>query len=163
MRSGGEAIFCVVDLHSITTPFEPEALREATLSVFTWLIATGLDPEKSIVFVQSQVRAHPEAAWLLGAVTSFGELRRMTQFKEKAEGQEFVSAGFSTTRSSWPRTSSSTAPTSSPSATTSASTSSLHATSPSASTSASARRSSSRAVSTPRKVRGSRTCRSRNG
>jgi tryptophanyl-tRNA synthetase len=91
--SGGEAIFCVVDLHSITTAFEPEALREATLSVFTWLIATGLDPEKSIVFVQSHVRAHPEAAWLLGAVTSFGELRRMTQFKEKAEDQEFVSAG----------------------------------------------------------------------
>jgi tryptophanyl-tRNA synthetase len=92
-RSGGEAVFCVVDLHSITTPFEPEALRESTLAVFAWLIATGLDPERSIVFVQSQVRAHPEAAWLLGAVTSFGELRRMTQFKEKAEDQEFVSAG----------------------------------------------------------------------
>ena len=92
-RSGGEAVFCVVDLHSITTPFEPEALREATLSVFAWLIATGLDPDRSIVFVQSNVPAHPEAAWLLGAVTSFGELRRMTQFKEKAEGQEFVSAG----------------------------------------------------------------------
>ncbi|MBD0330057.1 MAG: tryptophan--tRNA ligase [Thermoleophilia bacterium] len=90
---GGEAFFCVVDLHSITTPFEPEALREATLSVAAWLFATGLDPDRSTVFVQSHIRAHAEAAWLLGAATSFGELRRMTQFKEKAEGQEFVSAG----------------------------------------------------------------------
>ena len=91
--SGGEAFFCVVDLHSITTPFEPEVLREATLSVFAWLIATGLDPDRSTVFVQSQVPAHSEAAWLLGGVTSWGELRRMTQFKERAEEQEFVSAG----------------------------------------------------------------------
>jgi tryptophanyl-tRNA synthetase len=90
---GGEAYFCVVDLHSITTPFEPDALREATLSVAAWLFATGLDPERSTVFVQSQVPAHAEAAWLLGAVTAWGELRRMTQFKEKAEDQEFVSAG----------------------------------------------------------------------
>jgi tryptophanyl-tRNA synthetase len=89
----GEAFFCVVDLHSITTPFEPEVLHEATLSVGAWLFATGLDPERSTVFVQSHVEAHAEAAWLLGAVASFGELRRMTQFKEKAEEQEFVSAG----------------------------------------------------------------------
>jgi len=91
--AGGQAFFCVVDLHSITTAFEPAALRESTLSVFAWLIATGLDPERSTVFVQSQVPTHPDAAWLLGAVTSFGELRRMTQFKEKSEDQEFVSAG----------------------------------------------------------------------
>jgi tryptophanyl-tRNA synthetase len=89
----GDAFFCVVDLHSITTPFEPDALRESTLSVSAWLFATGLDPDRSTVFVQSHVPAHAEAAWLLSAVTSFGELRRMTQFKEKAEGQEFVSAG----------------------------------------------------------------------
>jgi len=93
---GGEAFFCVVDLHSITTPFEPEALREATLSVGAWLFATGLDPERSTVFAQSHVEAHAEAAWLLSAVTAFGELRRMTQFKEKAEDQEFVSAGLFT-------------------------------------------------------------------
>jgi tryptophanyl-tRNA synthetase len=92
-RDGGQAFFCVVDLHSITTPFEPEALRESTLSVAAWLFATGLDPERSTVFVQSHVTAHAEAAWLLGAVTAFGELRRMTQFKEKSEGQDFVSAG----------------------------------------------------------------------
>jgi tryptophanyl-tRNA synthetase len=92
-RDGGEAFFCVVDLHSITTPFEPDSLRESTLAVAAWLFATGLDPDRSTVFVQSQVAAHPEAAWLLGAVTAFGELRRMTQFKEKSEGQDFVSAG----------------------------------------------------------------------
>ena len=89
----GDAFFCVVDLHSITTPFEPDVLHEATLSVAAWLFATGLDPQRSTVFVQSHVTAHPEAAWLLSAVASFGELRRMTQFKERAEEQEFVSAG----------------------------------------------------------------------
>src|SRR5687767_4659948 len=90
---GGEAFFCVVDMHSITTPFEPDALRESTLSVGAWLFATGLDPDRSTVFVQSQVTAHAEAAWLLGAVTAYGELRRMTQFKERAAEQDFVSAG----------------------------------------------------------------------
>ncbi len=89
----GDAFFCVVDLHSITTPFEPDVLRESTLSVAAWLFATGLDQQRSTVFVQSHVQAHAEAAWLLSAVTSFGELRRMTQFKERAEEQEFVSSG----------------------------------------------------------------------
>ena len=88
----GEAFFCIVDLHSITTPFEPEGLHEATLAGAAMLFATGLDPDRSTVFAQSQVTAHAEAAWLLGSVTSFGELRRMTQFKEKAAEQEFVSA-----------------------------------------------------------------------
>ena len=92
----GDAFFCIVDLHSITTPFEPEALQEATLAGAAMLFATGLDPDRSTVFVQSHVQAHAEAAWLLGAVTAFGELRRMTQFKEKAEEQEFVSAGLFT-------------------------------------------------------------------
>src|SRR3954454_22515763 len=89
----GEAFFCIVDSHSITTPFEPESLHEATLAGAAMLFATGLDPDRSTVFVQSHVTAHAEAAWLLGSVTSFGELRRMTQFKEKAADQEFVSAG----------------------------------------------------------------------
>ena len=93
---GGEAFFCVVDLHSITTPFEPAVLRESTLSVAAWLFATGLDPNRSTVFAQSHVMAHAEAAWLLSAVTSYGELKRMTQFKEKSEGQDFVSAGLFT-------------------------------------------------------------------
>ena len=90
---GGEAFFCVVDLHSITTPFDPSVLRESTLSVGAWLFATGLDPERSTVFVQSHVPAHAEGAWLLGAVTAYGELRRMTQFKDRAAEQEFVAAG----------------------------------------------------------------------
>src|SRR6266511_890736 len=89
----GVAFFCVVDLHSITTPFEPDAVTESTLSVAAWLFATGLDAGRSTVFVQSHVKAHAEAAWLLSAVTSWGELRRMTQFKERSEEQDFVSAG----------------------------------------------------------------------
>jgi tryptophanyl-tRNA synthetase len=89
----GEAFFCIVDLHSITTEYEPEELRESTLSLAAVLFAAGLDPHRCTLFVQSHVKAHPEAAWLLGSVTSFGELRRMTQFKEKGEQQEFLSAG----------------------------------------------------------------------
>jgi tryptophanyl-tRNA synthetase len=89
----GEAYFCIVDLHAITVPHDPDELRDGTLDIAAMLFATGLDPDRSTVFVQSHVPAHAEAAWLLSAVTSFGELRRMTQFKEKAEEQEFVSAG----------------------------------------------------------------------
>ena len=61
----GEAFFCIVDLHSITTPLEPGELREATLDLAAMLFATGLDPDRSTVFVQSHVTAHAEAAWLL--------------------------------------------------------------------------------------------------
>jgi tryptophanyl-tRNA synthetase len=89
----GEAFFCIVDLHSITTAYEPEQLRESTLSLTAMLFATGLDPERSTVFAQSHVTAHAEAAWLLSSATAFGELRRMTQFKDRSEQQEFVSAG----------------------------------------------------------------------
>src|SRR5580765_6640094 len=92
-QAEGEAFFRIVDLHSITTPIEPAELREYTLAGAAMLFATGLDPDRSTVFAQSHVVAHAEAAWLLSAATSFGELRRMTQFKEKSEGQDFVSAG----------------------------------------------------------------------
>jgi tryptophanyl-tRNA synthetase len=92
----GDAFFCIVDLHAITVPHDPARLREGTLDIAAMLFATGLDPERSTVFVQSHVTAHAEAAWLLSAVASMGELRRMTQFKEKAEGQAFVSAGLFT-------------------------------------------------------------------
>jgi tryptophanyl-tRNA synthetase len=92
LQSQGETFLCIVDLHSITVPYEPEDLRMRTLDLAAMLFATGMDPERSTVFVQSHVTAHPEAAWLLGAVTSVGELRRMTQFKDKSERQEFVSA-----------------------------------------------------------------------
>jgi tryptophanyl-tRNA synthetase len=92
----GEAFFCIVDLHSITVPHDPDALRESTLDLAAMLLATGIDPDRSTVFVQSQVPAHAEAAWLLGCVATFGELRRMTQFKDKGQGQESVSAGLFT-------------------------------------------------------------------
>ena len=88
----GEGFFCIVDLHAITVEHDPEELRRLTLHLAAMLFATGLDPERSTVFVQSHVAAHSEAAWLLSSVASFGELRRMTQFKEKADRQEFVSA-----------------------------------------------------------------------
>jgi tryptophanyl-tRNA synthetase len=92
----GDAFFCIVDLHSITVEYDPADLRERTLDLAAMLFATGLDPDRSTVFAQSQVAAHAEAAWLLSSVTSFGELRRMTQFKDKSERHEFVSAGLFT-------------------------------------------------------------------
>ena len=91
-----DTIICIVDLHSITVAYDPEDLRESTLSLAALLIASGIDPERCTLFVQSHNRDHPEATWLLSAVASMGELRRMTQFKEKAEQQEFVSVGLFT-------------------------------------------------------------------
>jgi tryptophanyl-tRNA synthetase len=92
----GEAFFCIVDLHSITVEHDPADLHDRTLDLFSMLIATGLDPERSTVFAQSHVTAHAEASWLLSAVTSYGQLGRMTQFKDKADRREFVSAGLFT-------------------------------------------------------------------
>jgi tryptophanyl-tRNA synthetase len=88
----GDVFLCIVDLHSITVAYEPDDLRERTFDLAAMLFATGMDPDRAAVFVQSHVTAHAEAAWLLAAATSFGELRRMTQFKDKSEEQEFVSA-----------------------------------------------------------------------
>jgi tryptophanyl-tRNA synthetase len=88
-----DAIYCVVDLHAMTMPYDPAVLRRRTREVATLLFAAGLDPERSLVFVQSQVGAHAECTWILNCVATFGELRRMTQFKEKSEGQESVTAG----------------------------------------------------------------------
>jgi tryptophanyl-tRNA synthetase len=92
----GDAFFCIVDLHSITVEYDPAELRSSTLNLYAMLVATGLDPDRSTIFAQSHVAAHAEAAWLLSAVTSYGQLGRMTQFKEKGERQEFVSAGLFT-------------------------------------------------------------------
>jgi tryptophanyl-tRNA synthetase len=92
----GDAFFCIVDLHSITVEYDPDDLRARTLDLAAMLFATGLDPERSTVFCQSHVTAHAEAAWLLSAVTSYGQLGRMTQFKDKGEGRDFVSAGLFT-------------------------------------------------------------------
>ena len=92
----GEGFFCIVDLHSITVEYDPEEFRELTLDLAAMLFATGLDPERSTVFAQSHVPAHAEAAWLLGGVTSYGQLGRMTQFKDKSDRHEFISAGLYT-------------------------------------------------------------------
>src|SRR4026209_1002744 len=92
----GDGFFCIVDLHSITVEYDPDDLRTRTLDLASLLFATGLDQERSTVFCQSHVTAHAEAAWLLSAVTSSGQLGRMTQFKDKGEGRDFVSAGLFT-------------------------------------------------------------------
>ncbi|HEY8406917.1 MAG TPA: tryptophan--tRNA ligase [Gaiellaceae bacterium] len=92
----GDAFFCIVDLHSITVEHDPEELRTSTLDLAAMLFAAGLDADKSTVFCQSHVTAHAEAAWLLAAVTSYGQLGRMTQFKDKSESSDFISAGLFT-------------------------------------------------------------------
>jgi tryptophanyl-tRNA synthetase len=92
----GEAFFCIVDLHSITADYDPQDLHDRTLDLAALLYAVGLDPDRCTLFLQSHVTAHAESAWLLSAVTGFGQLGRMTQFKEKGEGKEFVSAGLFT-------------------------------------------------------------------
>jgi tryptophanyl-tRNA synthetase len=91
-----DAFFCIVDLHSITVEYDPQELRDSTLDLAAMLFATGIDSERSTVFCQSHVTAHAEAAWLLSAVASYGQLGRMTQFKEKSDRHEFVSAGLFT-------------------------------------------------------------------
>ena len=90
----GEAIYCIVDLHAITVPHDPAELRERLYDTTAILIAAGLDPERCILFRQSDVKEHTELCWLLGSVTAWGDLNRMHQFKEKSEQQrELVSAG----------------------------------------------------------------------
>jgi tryptophanyl-tRNA synthetase len=90
----GEGIYCIVDLHAITVPHDPAELRERLYDTTAILIAAGLDPERCILFRQSDVREHTELSWLLGSVTAWGDLNRMHQFKEKSEQQrELVSAG----------------------------------------------------------------------
>jgi tryptophanyl-tRNA synthetase len=82
-----ECIFCIVDLHALTLPQNPDELRQATREVTAAYIAAGIDPERCIIFNQSTVSAHAELAWLLGCLTPLGWLNRMTQFKEKAPKQ----------------------------------------------------------------------------
>ncbi len=80
-----ECIFCIVDLHAITTPYNFKEFQDIVLKTAIEYLACGLDPEKSIIFVQSDVREHTELAWLLGTVCPIGELNRMTQFKDKSK------------------------------------------------------------------------------
>jgi tryptophanyl-tRNA synthetase len=88
-----EAIFCVVDLHALTVPWDPKEVERLTRHIATMLMAAGLEEDRSLLFVQSHVRAHAELTWILNCVAGWGELRRMTQFKDKSESQDFVSVG----------------------------------------------------------------------
>lgn len=84
LQDDHDAFFCVVDLHAITVPQEPEALRRRTLVTAAQYLALGIDPGRATVFVQSHVPAHAQLAWVLGCFTGFGQASRMTQFKDKS-------------------------------------------------------------------------------
>jgi tryptophanyl-tRNA synthetase len=93
----GEGIYCVVDLHAISVPYDPTVLRETTLDTAAILLAAGLDPDRCIFFRQSDVPEHAELTWLLSSVTAYGDLQRMHQFKEKSAAQrDLVSAALFT-------------------------------------------------------------------
>ena len=91
-----DALYCVVDLHALTLEISPAELLSNTLETACGLLAVGLDPEVCTLFVQSHVAEHAELSWLLECTATYGELRRMTQFKEKGAGQESVRAGLLT-------------------------------------------------------------------
>jgi tryptophanyl-tRNA synthetase len=91
--SPDDNLYCVVDLHAMTLPYDVAGLADTTRRTVMFLIAAGLDPERCTLFVQSQVPAHTELTWILNCVGTFGELNRMTQFKDKSKGQASVSVG----------------------------------------------------------------------
>jgi len=90
------SVYCIVDYHALTGEVEPKTLAGASRSMAMDVLACGVDPERSILFVQSDVPEHTELAWIFGCVTSYGDLSRMTQFKEKCEHREFVPVGLFT-------------------------------------------------------------------
>jgi tryptophanyl-tRNA synthetase len=98
LQDDHDAIFCVVDMHAITSPQDPAVLRENTRRTVAQYIAAGIDPERSTLFIQSHVPAHAELAWVLNTLTGFGEASRMTQFKDKSarQGAESASVGLFT-------------------------------------------------------------------
>ncbi len=91
-----DAFYCIVDLHALTVPQDPVELRARTLEMANLYLAAGLDPDRCTLFVQSHVPEHAELAWLMECTASIGELRRMTQFKDKSDGRELVSAALFT-------------------------------------------------------------------
>ena len=93
LQDDNECLYCIVDLHAITVAQDPEVLREHILDVAALYLAVGVDPKKSIVFVQSEVSGHAELSWLLTCSSYTGELSRMTQFKDKGKGKESVPTG----------------------------------------------------------------------
>jgi len=88
-----QCVYCIVDYHALTIEIDPKILHSAARAMALDLIACGIDPTRSILFVQSAVPEHTELAWILDCVTSYGDLSRMAQFKEKSAGKDFVSAG----------------------------------------------------------------------
>lgn len=92
-QDNGLNIFCIVDMHALTVPQDPEKLREKSLELAKIYLASGIDPEKSILFIQSHNSDHANLGWILNCFTSMGQLNRMTQYKDKSDGKEFVSAG----------------------------------------------------------------------
>ena len=98
MQDDYDAIFCIVDLHAVTVPQDPAALRGATRTLAAQYLAAGIDPARSTMFVQSQVPAHAQLTWILNGITGFGEASRMTQFKDKSsrQGAEAASVGLFT-------------------------------------------------------------------
>jgi tryptophanyl-tRNA synthetase len=88
MQENAETFFCIVDLHAITVPQDPKTLKEKILEVAALYLACGLDPKKAHIFIQSENPDHPYLTWLLNTITPFGQLERMTQFKEKSEKHE---------------------------------------------------------------------------
>lgn len=96
LQEENDCIYCIVDMHSITVPQDPEELRKHTLDVAALYLSVGVDPKKSIVFVQSDVSAHAELSWILTCNAYTGELSRMTQFKQKNKGRESAPAGLFT-------------------------------------------------------------------
>ena len=98
LQATHDAVFCVVDLHAITVPQDPAALRQQTRRTAAQYIAAGIDPAVSTLFVQSHVAAHPQLAWVLSTITGFGEASRMIQFKDKAarQGADAASVGLFT-------------------------------------------------------------------
>lgn len=94
LQNKADCVFCIVDLHGITTPYNPKKLQENILELALTYLAAGLNPKKCLFFVQSQVKEHTELAWLLGTITPAAELQRMTQFKEKTKKHpESINAG----------------------------------------------------------------------
>ncbi|MGI6357757.1 MAG: tryptophan--tRNA ligase [Bacillota bacterium] len=96
MQDDHQCFYAVVDLHALTVPKDPSVLHEQAVTLAALYLAMGIDPHKSTLFVQSHVSAHSELAWLLQCSSYMGELGRMTQFKEKSEGQESVTVGLFT-------------------------------------------------------------------
>lgn len=85
LQDAYDTIYCVVDLHAMTVPYDPVQLGEARIVATKTMLACGVDPDRSLVYFQSQVPQHAELAWILGCITGIGQLERMTQYKEKAE------------------------------------------------------------------------------